>query len=111
MNRMRMLNPALQIWRLVGKLARDIAVARDAFEAGTNLAVSADNARNRMAAAAAKTIKVLSRRRLNLRLSEPRWAAGLQAASISASKRRLSRILALSVVGACVREAVALAQP
>ena len=33
MNRMRMLNPALQVRRLVGKLTRDVAMARDAFEA------------------------------------------------------------------------------
>ena len=108
---MRMLNPVLQIWRLIGKLARDVAVTRNAFEAGTNLAVGADNARNRMATAAAKTIKVLSRRRLNLRLSQPRWAAGHKRRASAGVRAALSRILALSVVGARVRDAVALAQP
>lgn len=57
---MRVLNPALQVRRLVGKLTRDVAVARDAFEARSYLAVSADNTWNRMATTAAKTIKVLS---------------------------------------------------
>ena len=59
---MRVLNPMLQIWRLIGKLAGDVAVARDAFQAGTYLAVRANNARNVVATTTAKTVKVLSAR-------------------------------------------------
>lgn len=57
---MWVLYPALQVWRLIGELTRDVAVARDAFQARTYLAVSAGNAWNRMATTAAKTVKVLS---------------------------------------------------
>jgi hypothetical protein len=47
-----------------------------------------------------------ARRRLNLRLSEPR-----QAARIKGGKQMLRRILALSIEGSCVGDAVALAKP
>ena len=59
MNRMRMSYPVLEVSGLVRKLARDVAVARDTFEAWTHFAVSSDDARNCMAAAAAKAAQVL----------------------------------------------------
>jgi len=59
MNRMRMLYPAVEVWRLVRKLARDVAMARDTCEAGTNLAVRANNARNGVATTAAKTVNLI----------------------------------------------------
>ena len=57
---MWMLDPVLQICRLVEKLARDIIPARDAFQAGAHFAVSANNAGNSVATTAAKLVKMLS---------------------------------------------------
>ncbi|HEX4275548.1 MAG TPA: hypothetical protein VHZ74_09355 [Bryobacteraceae bacterium] len=54
MNRGRVLYPAFQVGWLVGKLARDIAVTYDALEAGADLAVGPDNARNGMATSTTK---------------------------------------------------------
>jgi hypothetical protein len=105
-----MLNPILQVGRLIGKLTCYVAVTRNPFQAGTNLAVRANNTRNSVATTAPRTIEFCRPAAKSPPVGNA-LRGTLQAVSISERKQTLSRILALPGEGVRVGGTVTLTQP